>query len=267
MSDVLFVVLPYLCLATFVVGHVWRWRHDQFGWTTHTSQLLESRILRLGSPLFHLGALGVIGGHVVGLLVPASVTRRLGVSEHLYHLTAVWAGTVTGTMLCAGLLLLAARRFANGRVRRTTSPMDRVLYLGLAVMLALGMGETVGVNLLGHSYDYRETVAVWFRQIFWFQPNTALMTHAPVVYRAHAVCGFLFLAMWPFTRLVHVWSAPLAYLWRPYVVYRARRGPVPAARPRPAVVRDAGVAATAVNSGDNVLETVTAQQTNSVTGQ
>jgi nitrate reductase gamma subunit len=119
--------------------------------------------------------------------------------------------------------------------------MDRVLYVGLAVMVALGMGETVGVNLLGNGYDYRETIAVWFRQIFWFQPHTALMADAPLVYQAHAVCGCLFLALWPFTRLVHVWSAPFAYLWRPYVVYRARRGPAPSATPRPAVVRDAGV--------------------------
>lgn len=243
MSVFLFVVVPYLCLATFVAGHVWRWRHDQFGWTTHTSQLLESRILRLGSPLFHLGALGVIGGHAVGLLVPASLTRRLGVSEHLYHLTAVWAGTITGAMLSVGLLLLLARRFVNRRVRRTTTVMDRCLYVGIAVMVGLGMGETVGVNLLGDGYDYRQTVAVWFRDIFWFQPDTNLMTHAPIVYQAHAVCGFLFLALWPFTRLVHVWSAPIAYLWRPYVVYRARRGPTPAPAPRPAVVRDAVFAA------------------------
>ncbi|MBB2742925.1 UNVERIFIED_ORG: nitrate reductase gamma subunit [Microbispora rosea subsp. rosea] len=238
MNTVVWIVLPYLCLAVFVGGHVWRWRHDQFGWTTHTSQLLESRILRLGSPLFHLGAFGVIGGHAMGLLVPASVTAALRIPEHLYHLTAVWGGTLTGAMLVAGLVLLIARRFADGRVRRTTTPMDKVLYAALAAMIALGMTATVAVNLLGHGYDYRETIAVWFRSVFWFSPRSDLMIGAPLVYQLHAIGGFLFLALWPFTRLVHVWSAPLAYLWRPYVVYRARRGLVPASPPAPAAVRE-----------------------------
>jgi nitrate reductase gamma subunit len=239
MNAVLFVVLPYVCLAVFVVGHVWRWRHDQFGWTTHTSQILESRLLRLGSPLFHLGAFGVIGGHAMGLLIPEWLTAKIGISEHLYHVVSVSAGTVTGVMLVAGLALLIARRFVSGRVRRVTTGMDKVLYAFLAAMVVLGMWATVGRNMLGGGYDYRETIAVWFRGIFWFQPHTDLMTGAPLVYRLHAIGGFLFLALWPFTRLVHVWSAPLAYLWRPYVVYRGRRTPAPAPQPAPAVVRDA----------------------------
>jgi nitrate reductase gamma subunit len=241
MTTLVWIVVPYACLAVFLVGHVWRWRRDQFGWTTHTSQLLESRILRLGSPLFHLGAFGVIGGHAAGLLVPASLTEKIGVSEHVYHATAVWGGTITGVMLVAGLVLLIARRFVNGRVRRATTAMDKVLYVALAVMVVLGMTATVGTNLLGEGYDYRETIAVWFRGIFWFSPQTDLMTGAPLVYQLHAIGGFLFLALWPFTRLVHVWSAPLAYLWRPYVVYRTRRGSPATAAPAPATVRDRGL--------------------------
>lgn len=238
MNAVVWIVLPYLCLAVFVGGHIWRWRHDQFGWTTHTSQLLENRILRLGSPLFHLGAFGVIGGHAMGLLVPASLTAALGIPEHLYHLVAVWAGTVTGVMLVAGLVLLVARRLVNGRVRRKTTAMDRVLYAALTVMVGLGMAATVVVNLFGPGYDYRETIAVWFRGVFWLSPRSDLMIDAPLVYQLHAIGGFLFLALWPFTRLVHVWSAPLAYLWRPYVIYRTRRGPVPTPQPSPAAVRE-----------------------------
>lgn len=239
MNTLVWVVLPYACLMVFVAGHVWRWRHDQFGWTTHTSQLLESRLLRLGSPMFHLGAFGVIGGHAMGLLIPASATAWLGIPEHLYHLVAVWGGTITGIVMVAGLALLIARRFVNGRIRRKTTTMDRILYVFLTAMVVLGMTATVGKNLLGSGYDYRETIAVWFRGIFWFHPETSLMTGAPLVYQLHAIGGFLFLALWPFTRLVHVWSAPLAYLWRPYVVYRGRRGPAPSPQPAPAVVRDA----------------------------
>lgn len=240
MNHFLWVVVPYLCLTVFLVGHVWRWRHDQFGWTTHTSQLLEGRILRLGSPLFHLGALGVIAGHVMGLLVPASWTEAVGISEHAYHVTAVGGGTVTGTMLVAGLLILLARRVLHGRVRQTTTMSDRVLYAALVLMIGLGMVSVLS-QYVGHGYDYRESIAVWFRGIFWFRPETALMVEAPLVYQLHALGGFLFMAIWPFTRLVHVWSAPLAYLWRPYVVYRGRSGAVPTAAMSPSLTRDAGL--------------------------
>ncbi|WP_216215280.1 respiratory nitrate reductase subunit gamma [Amycolatopsis aidingensis] len=226
----LWVVLPYVALTVFVLGHVWRWRADQFGWTTHTSQLLESRWLRLGSPLFHLGAFAAIAGHVLGLLVPKSWTAALGVSEDTYHLVAVGAGTVAGVMVVAGLALLLARRFVNGRVRRRTSRMDKAMFAMLALVVGLGMAETVGINLLGPGYDYRETVAVWFRGIFYLQPDAELMTGAPLVYQLHALTAWVFLAMWPFTRLVHVWSAPIAYLWRPYVVYRRRSAGRTAAR-------------------------------------
>ncbi|MEU4625356.1 respiratory nitrate reductase subunit gamma [Actinoplanes sp. NPDC023801] len=237
MSTLVWIVLPYACLAVFVAGHIWRWRHDQFGWTTHTSQLLENRLLRLGSPLFHLGAFGVIAGHAMGLLVPASFTEFAGISEHTYHLVSVTGGTITGVMLVAGLALLIARRFVSGRIRRVTTTMDKVLYVALTVMVVLGMSGTVVINLFGEGYDYRETIAVWFRGIFWFHPEPALMSGAPLVFQLHAIGGFLFLALWPFTRLVHVWSAPLAYLWRPYVVYRGRRGPAPVPSPAPAAVR------------------------------
>jgi nitrate reductase gamma subunit len=243
MTTLIWVVLPYFCLGVFLGGHIWRWRHDQFGWTTHTSQLLENRLLRLGSPLFHLGAFGVIGGHAVGLLVPASLTEAVGVSAHSYHLVSVSAGTATGIMLVAGLALLIARRFVNGRIRRITTGMDKLLYAALAAMVLLGMSGTVMVNLFGEGYDYRETIAVWFRGVFWFQPDPELMTGAPLIFQLHAIGGFLFLALWPFTRLVHVWSAPMAYLWRPYVVYRRRRGPAPAPGPTPAAVRDAASSA------------------------
>nr|WP_211258837.1 respiratory nitrate reductase subunit gamma [Spirillospora albida] len=222
----LWVIAPYLALTVFVVGHVWRWRTDQFGWTTRTTQVLESRLLRLGSPLFHLGAFMAIGGHVLGLLVPKSWTEAVGVSEHLYHLVAVTAGTIAGVMVVAGLGLLLARRFTNGRVRRTTTRMDKVLFTVLGAVIFFGMAETVGVNLFGGGYDYRETVAVWFRGIFYFQPEPDLMAGAPLVYQLHTLSAWVLIALWPFTRLVHVWSAPIAYLWRPYVVYR-RRAPAP----------------------------------------
>ena len=83
MSTFLWVVVPYLCLAVFVVGHVWRYRYDKFGWTTRSSQLYENRLLRLGTPLFHFGILMVVGGHVVGLLIPRAWTEAVGSARDL----------------------------------------------------------------------------------------------------------------------------------------------------------------------------------------
>ena len=103
MNTFLWVIVPYLCLATFAVGHVWRYRYDKFGWTTRSSQLYEDRLLRLGSPLFHFGMLGVVGGHIIGLLVPRSWTETVGVDDHLYHLVAVIGGLIAGLMALAGM--------------------------------------------------------------------------------------------------------------------------------------------------------------------
>lgn len=222
-DTLLFVVLPYVCLAIFVVGHVWRYRNDQFGWTTRTSQVLEKRWLAWGSPLFHFGALFAILGHAAGLLIPTSWTQALGISDHTYHVVAVAAGTVAGVLLCAGLVILLLRRFyVSDRIRVVTTPMDRVLYLLLTVEIGVGMWQTVAINVFGSGYEYRGTVSVWFRQLFMLQPDPSLISSAPAVYGWHAVLACLLLAIWPFTRLVHVWSVPVAYLARPYVVYRQR---------------------------------------------
>lgn len=219
----LWIALPYVAMTVFVVGHVWRYRHDQFGWTTRSTQLLESRRLRPAILLFHLGLFAVIGGHVLGLLVPSSLTERAGVSEHLYHGVSVTAGTLSGLVMLTGFVLLLARREGDARVRATTTTIDRVTYLLLGVMLVTGMYATVGENLLGGGYDYRETVAPWFRGLFTLDPDTSLIAGAPLVYRIHAATAFLLYALWPFSRLVHAWSVPVGYLGRSRILYRSRR--------------------------------------------
>ncbi|MBQ0827087.1 respiratory nitrate reductase subunit gamma [Streptomyces tagetis] len=226
----LWVAVPYACLAVFVVGHVWRYRQDQFGWTSRTSQLLEHRALRWGSPLFHLGAFMVIAGHVVGLAVPASWTRAVGIDEHTYHTTAVWAGSVAGVAMVTGLGMLCARRLLSRRVRLGTDRSDKLLFPLLSATVLLGITATAAHNVFGDGYDYRDTVSVWFRGLFALQPRPEAIAGAPLLFRLHALSACLLFAAWPFTRLVHVWSAPVGYLFRPYLVYR-RRGPAPAAPP------------------------------------
>jgi nitrate reductase gamma subunit len=224
------IVLPYVALTTFVVGHAWRWRRDQFGWTSRSSQLMESRLLRWGGPLFHYGAFAAIAGHVLGILVPASWTAALGISEPTYHLLSAGAGTAAGMAVVAGFLILLYRRLSVPRVAVSTTRIDLAVYLLLTTTIGLGILETVGVNLLGGGYDYRATVAVWFRGLFLLDPHPELMVGAPTVYQLHVISAWLLFALWPFSRLVHAWSYPILYLGRPWILYRGyrRRAPVPA---------------------------------------
>ncbi len=215
------LVLPYASMALFVGGHVWRYRKDQLGWTSRSTQLLESRLLAWGSNLFHWGAIGVILGHVLGILVPASATRAVGVSERAYHHLAGIGGGIAGIVCLIGLLILMYRRTAVARIRVTTSTADVAVYILLAILIVLGVVEAVGYNVFGSGYDYRRTVSPWFRSLF-HDPKPELMSSAPVVYQLHAAIPWVLYALWPFSRLVHAWSIPFQYLGRPYVLYRRR---------------------------------------------
>ena len=222
----LWIVVPYVCLAVFVVGHAWRLRTGRLSWTTRSTQLLESRLLRIGGPLFHVGLLAVIGGHVLGILVPEQATEAVGISESLYHAVSVSAGTASGLAMSAGFAILLYRRTRVARVRRTTTGADRATYALLAIVIVTGMWATVGVNLIGGGYDYRQTVGPWFRGLFLANPDPSLMSGAPLVYQAHALAAMGLYALWPVSRLVHAWSVPIAYLRRSPILYR-RRAPIP----------------------------------------
>jgi nitrate reductase gamma subunit len=224
MTVFLWVIVPYLCLAVFAVGHVWRYRYDKFGWTTRSSQLYEDRLLRLGSPLFHFGMLGVVGGHVIGLLIPRSWTEAVRIDDHLYHYAAVGGGLVAGFMALVGMVILIYRRRTVGPVFSATTVMDKVMYAFLAAAIVLGMWNTIAGSIfsLGGEYNYREGVSVWYRSFLAFQPDAELMAEAPIGFKLHALVAFGLFALWPFTRLVHVFSAPIGYLTRPYIVYRSR---------------------------------------------
>jgi nitrate reductase gamma subunit len=217
----LWVIVPYICLTIFVVGHFWRYRYDKFGWTTRSSQLYEDRLLRWGSPLFHFGILFVFLGHVMGLGVPKSWTEAVGITEGMYHFMAVTLGALAGFGTIVGMIILIYRRRTIGPVFSATTPMDKVMYFFLALVIVLGLWNTVASNILGH-YDYRESVSVWFRGIFYFDLQPELIAGSPIGFQAHALTAFILFALWPFTRLVHVFSAPLGYLTRPYIVYRSR---------------------------------------------
>lgn len=253
-SAVVWTALPYVCLVLLVVGLVWRYRTDQFGWTSRSSQWNESAILRWASPLFHVGILLVGAGHVMGLLLPKSWTEAAGIPEHVYHLAAVIPGTIAGIMTVVGLVGLIYRRVVVKSVRLATTTNDTIMYVLLAVPILLGAWATASTQLLGGldgGYDYRESISPWLRSILTLQPDASLMAEVPLVFKAHIVAGLLLFAIWPFTRLVHVVSAPVGYVTRPYVVYRSRpAGPTSSVyRPGWRPVRTQGTG----NQGDDDL--------------
>jgi nitrate reductase gamma subunit len=231
MDTFLWVIVAYIAIAVFIGGHVWRYRYDKFGWTTRSSQLYENRLLRLGSPLFHWGILLVILGHVGGILVPESATDKAGVSEDAYHAAAVTLGTISGVMTLSGIAILIYRRRTTGPVFSATTRNDKAMYVLLVATLVAGLATTVLGNLTGHPHDYRLTVAPYFRSIFYFDPDVSKITAAPVGFQIHAMLAWVLFACWPFTRLVHVFSAPVGYLTRPYIVYRSRSQSRAGARP------------------------------------
>lgn len=223
-SMFLWIIFPYLCLAIMVVGLIWRWRTDQFGWTSRSSEIYERTWLRISSPLFHFGILFVALGHLGGLVIPESWTSAVGISEELYHLVAVTLGTIAAVMTVVGLIGLLVRRFVVRSIRLATSRSDIIMYILLCIPIGLGTAATFTKQLFGESggYNYRETISPWFRSLFYFHPDVSLMTDVPGVFKAHIIAGFLLFAIWPFTRLVHAVAPPLSYPLRPYIVYRSR---------------------------------------------
>lgn len=217
----LWVIIPYLALASFILGHIWRYRYDKFGWTTRSSQIYENKLLRIASPLFHYGIIFVFLGHVIGLGVPKTWTDAMGISEAWYHGMALTLGLGAGAATIGGLLMLIYRRRTNNRVFGATTKLDKLMYLMLTLTIASGAYAAVfEAGIAG--YNYREGISIWFRQFWTLQPDPILMATAPPGFQLHVLTAVLLFALWPFTRLVHAFTVPLGYLTRPYIVYRSK---------------------------------------------
>jgi nitrate reductase gamma subunit len=216
-------VLPYVMFAVLIGGTIWRYRYDKFGWTTRSSQLYESRLLRIGSPLFHFGLLFVLVGHIGGLFIPMSWTEAVGISQELYHFNALFFGAIAGICTLVGIAILIYRRRTTGPVFMATTRNDKFMYVVLAAAIVLGLWTTLNSVGAGHeAHNYRETVSPWVRSLFTLQPDIDAMAAAPFSFKIHTLVGMLLFMIWPFTRLVHAFTVPLHYLFRPYIVYRSR---------------------------------------------
>ena len=218
MSAALWTVLPYLALASFVVGLVWRYRYDKAGWTARSSQLHEQRLLALGSPLFHYGILLTFGGPRGGPAHPRRMDPGTGHQRRPLPRHRGRGRRLAGVMTVAGLAILVYRRLTVRAVGRASLASDLVMYLLLGGTILIGLV----ITLTGNGHDYRATVAPWFRSVFALQPSAEAIAGAPLGFQLHALIAWGLIAAWPYTRLVHAFSLPLGYLFRPYIVYRSR---------------------------------------------
>ncbi|MDR0297862.1 MAG: respiratory nitrate reductase subunit gamma [Streptococcaceae bacterium] len=226
MSDfgtvLLWVVYPYAMLGSFFIGTFVRMRKPGTV-TAKSSELLEKKRLIWGSILFHVGILGVFGGHVIGIFVPESFTRSIGISDEFYHrVLAMGIGGFFGAMLLVGVLVLVYRRFSDPRVLATSSISDNIVILALAVTIILGMLSSFVVGPQTPGFDYRQNISIWGRTLFTLQPHWQAMAGSavPLVYKLHIICGLAIFGFFPYTRLVHALYVPLQYITRRFVVYR-----------------------------------------------
>ncbi|MFC7680163.1 respiratory nitrate reductase subunit gamma [Paenibacillus sp. GCM10028914] len=218
------VVFPYMMLTILIVGLLYRFTFNQVSWTAPSTELLEKKWLRIGSPLFHWGIVFAFIGHLMGVLIPISFYRGIGVSDHMYHVLAILGGGIAGLMVLAGLIILLIRRLTVKRLRTQSSTGDYVSVLFVLIVSALGVYMTIIYNTTVIAYEYRTTIGPWFRSLFYFQPKYELMTTVPFVFQLHIVVAFLLFASIPFTSLVHMFSFPARYPTRAPIQYRSRIG-------------------------------------------
>jgi nitrate reductase gamma subunit len=223
-DTLLFGIYPYLAGAVFLIGSLIRFDREQYTWKSDSSQLLRRGQLRLGSNLFHIGILGIFFGHLVGLLTPLDIWHAIGVSAPAKQLLAIVAGGVFGVAMLVGLLVLMHRRFSEPRIRITTLPMDWIVLWLLLVQLGLGL---YSISVSAQHLDGGEMVRLmtWAQHVVTFRGDAAaLVAGAPLVFKLHLVLGMTIFLVFPFSRLVHVWSgfAALGYLTRAYQVVRSR---------------------------------------------
>ncbi|MEZ5903391.1 MAG: respiratory nitrate reductase subunit gamma [Alphaproteobacteria bacterium] len=222
MDFFLFQIFPYIAGVFFILGSILRFDRDPYSWRSKSSQLLRRNQLIIGSVLFHLGILTILAGHVVGLLTPIAVFDALGISHGAKQILAITAGGIAGIFCFIGLILLLHRRLFDPRIRATSSFADIAVLIILLIQLCLGMW-TITVSL--HHLDGHEMVKFmeWAQHIITFRGGAhEYITDVALVFKLHISLGLFILFIWPFTRLVHVFSAPVGFLIRPYQIVRKR---------------------------------------------
>jgi nitrate reductase gamma subunit len=213
-DTVLFAAFPYVAVALAVVGGIVRYFGDRFSFSSQSSQFLENRVLFWGSVSWHYGIIVVLLAHIAALAVSGTWGDLVANPARLYTLEVI--GIAFGLAALIGLTALSLRRVLNARVTVVTAKSDWALLAVLLAQVVLGMWVALGYRW-GSDW-YVHTAAPWVHSLFRLQPDVATVTVLPWVVKAHMLGGFVLLAMFPFTRLVHIVTYPITYLWRPYQV-------------------------------------------------
>lgn len=221
MNDVLFIALPYLAIFLAVFGSLYRYRNDRFSYSSFSSQFLENRLEFWGSVPWHYGIILILLAHLLAFLFPGLWQALMAQRERLYALEI--AGFALAILTVFGLGLLIVRRLTSARVRAVTSVMDWVLLLALLAQVTLGF--CVAFFYRWGSDWYLHTAVPWLVSLVLFSPRVQYVSALPWVIKLHMIGGFIIIGLFPFTRLVHLVTVPLSYLWRPYQVVIWNRRP------------------------------------------
>ncbi len=224
-----FGIFPYVALSTFLIGSLIRFDREQYSWRSGSSQMLRQRQLRWGSNLFHAGILFLFLGHFVGLLTPHWVYEPI-ISASNKQMLAISAGGIAGAMCFVGLTMLVHRRLFDPRIRKTSSVMDIAILLLLWLQLVLGL-FTIPFSLEHRDGSVMLVLSEWAQRIVTFQGGASDMLAAVAwPYKLHIWLGLLIFFVFPFSRLVHIWSAPVWYVFRKPQVVRRRGALAPHAK-------------------------------------
>ena len=220
-----FGIYPYIALGVFFLGSLVRFDREQYTWRSESSQMLKTGALRWGSNLFHIGIIGLFLGHFVGMLTPKAVFHAIGVTAADKQLLAVVAGGIFGAICLLGLIMLIARRLSEPRIRATTRKMDLVVLFWILATLGLGLG-TLPLSLAHSDGSTMLQLMAWAQSIVTFQGDAVgHLAGVSPLFRLHMFMGMTLFLLFPFSRLVHVWSgfATVGYLFRSPQIVRSRR--------------------------------------------
>ncbi len=224
MHHFLYGIYPYIALSVLAIGSIARYERDPFTWKSSSSQMLRRKQLVWGSILFHVGVLIIFFGHLGGLLTPIWIFDAMGISHGAKQILAVVAGGIAGVMALIGGLMLFHRRWFDPRIRATSSFWDIAILALLLAQLVLGLA-TIFISLQ-HLDGHEMTLLMsWAQGIFFFDGQaSSYIEDANILFKLHIFLGLTIFLVFPFTRLVHMLSAPIRYLWRPgYQVVRSRK--------------------------------------------
>lgn len=224
MNEFLFGIYPYIAVTVMFLGSAIRYERDPFTWKSSSSQLLRRKQLVVGSSLFHVGILIVIFGHIVGMLTPIQIIDALGVGHGFKQVLAIVVGGIAGVMALVGGAMLFHRRWSDPRIRKTSSRGD-IAILGI-LLIQLVLGLLTIFSSVGHLDGHEMTkFMAWAWGIVTFDSQAAsYVADVALIFKVHMVLGLTIFVLVPFTRLVHIASAPIRYIWRPgYQIVRSRR--------------------------------------------